>query len=286
MTLVKTKAKNINPKSINTSVPWSAAWMRIHFHYLDPIQDDFTLTKKEKIQDRDVHQRVQAFAAQRKNYRYQLVANNTRDLGGYYTKDGHQIRRRLLLRSDNLHHLDYFGGKVLQRLHLQNDIDLRSLAEIKNAPDLVNKQYVRHEPVYTQKGVNRSRNKTFQYGVIYRYGTLFLTNPHAQAAYRNSFAIIAHAKGSSLFHCTEGRDRTGLLAVLLLVALGVDKQTIINDYLLTDYYAHTKPYIKQLEQINHFYHQAHLLYGNVWDYILHIGIPYNEIILLRKKYLK
>lgn len=266
--------------------PWTAPWMHIHFHYTGYIEDDSHLSPVEQEKEPEVRKRVYSFAHQRKNYRYQLIANNARDLGDYYTKDGHKTKTGLLIRSDNLHNLDYFGAKVLQRLNVNNVIDLRSLHESHQAFDNIPSYMIHNIPVYTAKGVNRSRNLTFRYGVIYRYGTLFLTNPHAQIAYKRALKSFAANNGANLFHCVEGRDRTGLVAVLILSALNVDKQTIINDYLLTDYYAHTKPYIKQLEQIEHFYNEVNKLYGGIYGYLHYIGITSHDIHTLRAKYVK
>lgn len=264
--------------------PWTAPWMHIKFHYAQFIEDDCKLTPEERAKEPEVRNRVIAFANQRKDARYKLIGNNARDLGGYETANGHHVKTGLLIRSENLHNLDDFGREILKKYNVKNIIDLRSIKESAHAADNVPSKYVHHEPVYTAKGVNRSRNLTFRYGVIYRYGTLFLTNPHAQQAYYNTLKLIEQTNSSSLFHCVEGRDRTGLVAVLLLTLLGVDKQTIINDYLLTDYYAHTKPYIRQLKQILHFYDCVDKYYGSIFGYLRKIGITSKDQEILQNKY--
>ncbi len=57
----------------------------------------------------------------------------------------------------------------------------------------------------------------------------------AQQAYQELFQLVlSNQSGATLFHCTAGKDRTGFGAYLLLTALGVPRETILQDYLLTN----------------------------------------------------
>ena len=56
---------------------------------------------------------------------------------------------------------------------------------------------------------------------------------HAGPGFVRVMTLLANARGASLFHCTAGKDRTGLVAALLLEAVGVDRDTIIEDFALT-----------------------------------------------------
>ena len=63
----------------------------------------------------------------------------------------------------------------------------------------------------------------------------FITSEESQAGYREFFRILVENAGEPvLWHCVWGKDRTGIAAALLLSALGVDKETILNDYELTN----------------------------------------------------
>lgn len=67
----------------------------------------------------------------------------------------------------------------------------------------------------------------------------FVTDQHIRGQYRKFFDLVLaneKANESLLFHCTAGKDRTGFAALLLLTSLGVDQETIIQDYLATNRY--------------------------------------------------
>jgi protein-tyrosine phosphatase len=66
---------------------------------------------------------------------------------------------------------------------------------------------------------------------IYRW---FVNAPVARAAFGTALRRIAAATGPVLYHCSAGKDRTGWLSALLLGVLGVDRATIVEDYLLTN----------------------------------------------------
>lgn len=62
---------------------------------------------------------------------------------------------------------------------------------------------------------------------------LMVTEEHAQAAFGQVLAYLAETEGGTIYHCSEGKDRTGLMTVFLLTVLGVDPETIRQDYLLS-----------------------------------------------------
>lgn len=62
-----------------------------------------------------------------------------------------------------------------------------------------------------------------------------VTIPSAKQAFRQLFdRLLANPDGATIFHCTAGKDRTGMAAFLILSALGVPRETILKDYLLTN----------------------------------------------------
>jgi protein-tyrosine phosphatase len=167
-------------------------------------------------------------------------AHNVRDLGGYRLADGRTIAWRRLLRGDGLHGLTADDLAVLAPLGLTMVIDLRRNDEIaergafpvERLPvDLV------HLPVMdsTWMSVDVADFSTHADPEL-----AFLT-----WAYEDMLAGGGPAFGEALrylarpgalpaiFHCAAGKDRTGVLAALLLAALGVDDDLVVADYALT-----------------------------------------------------
>lgn len=171
---------------------------------------------------------------------------NFRDLGGYSTKDGHTVKWNRLIRSGALNKLSVQDEEVLSAVPVSIDIDLRSKPEILAAPDRVPqtaKYY--HLPVFSVDVTNASRSdeevarEMQEPGNGYRHMLLEYGNmaqlASAKQAYQKMFQLLLenHA-GAVLFHCTAGKDRTGFGAFLILTALGVPRETIFQDYLLTN----------------------------------------------------
>jgi len=153
---------------------------------------------------------------------------NLRDLGGYPTSDGGTVRWRTLLRSDALHRLDDAGRAALAGLGLQTVVDLRTDEEAGSAPSALD-----------GTGARAFRVPLFRAAAI---GAL---PPELAAVYRHMIdecgAAIAEAVGRlgregglpGLVHCSAGKDRTGLVAALILDVLGVPDEVIAADYAMS-----------------------------------------------------
>lgn len=161
---------------------------------------------------------------------------NLRDLGGYPASGG-TMRWRTLLRSDGLHRLDDRGRAALAGLSLRTVIDLRTDEECQIAPSALGDalgSLRRHIPVLSAA----------EFGML---------APELTAVYRYMVdecgAAIAAAVGClcvpgglpALIHCSAGKDRTGLLAALILAAVGVDDDIIAADYALSRTYLLAEP---------------------------------------------
>lgn len=190
--------------------------------------------------------------------------NNFRDLGGYRTSDGHQVQWHRLLRSGNLARLDAADQQVLADLNLKVDVDLRSPTEMTTAPDhypagtsyLANPVFASDE-TRSSKGLagygkEAGSDPTVGYQHMLQVYEDMVTFESGQAAFAKLFetALALPADGSLLFHCTAGKDRTGLSAALLLLALGVPLATVRQDYLLsnTTNQAFVDRYLAQIER--------------------------------------
>ena len=129
----------------------------------------------------------------------------------------------------------------------------------------------------------------------------------AKEAYRNFFKVLLSLDGQAvLWHCTQGKDRTGIASILLLIALGVSQEDAINEYFLTNKFME-KEYKKLKENdvseeqlkimkivlfvrqecIDLYLAEIDKLYGSLENYIINeLGITREEIIKLRQYYLK
>lgn len=150
---------------------------------------------------------------------------NYRDLGGYPTLDGHTIKWRRLLRSGSLHRLTSQDLQYFSDMKLAKDIDLRSPRETKKEPDQVPgaTEYIAN-PIFSTDETRASQP-------ISSFSDELNADPN-----RDFFQqlLSAPADRPVLFHCTAGKDRTGIGAYLLLNALEVQPDVIIKDYLLTN----------------------------------------------------
>lgn len=165
---------------------------------------------------------------------------NTRDLGGWRRADGGRTRAGRLWRSDAFTTATPADLDALAELGMRSVIDLRTAAERSEAPGpLVGDARFEVRPVDLFDGVNRALARGDVAGDPYDLRTRYLASlTHARDGYRQVFAELAEALAGSpgpvAFHCSAGKDRTGLVAGLLLRAAGVEDVEILRDYLLTD----------------------------------------------------
>ncbi|WP_441245366.1 tyrosine-protein phosphatase [Kitasatospora sp. McL0602] len=156
---------------------------------------------------------------------------NVRDLGGLPTIDGRRTRPGAVVRADNLDRLTAEGRQALLRYGIRTVIDLRDTAD--------------HRPLLPlPEGVRLVRvplDELAGAGWWARYGELdgtplsfapYLEHcPDAVAAVAT--AVAEAGPGGVVVHCGAGRDRTGLAALVLLAAAGVEPGAVASDYLLS-----------------------------------------------------
>ncbi|WP_129044529.1 tyrosine-protein phosphatase [Companilactobacillus metriopterae] len=167
-------------------------------------------------------------------------AINLRELGDYQTKDGKTIKKNKLLRSGDISRLDDDSLNFLKNYGLKYVVDLRSDQEQLTSPDVETDFYkIFYDSVYPLQGngdkLASALNNTPSYlGNIYQSVIL---DKKGQQAYSYLFDLLLkndQENQALLFHCAAGKDRTGIAAMLILRALGVDSETITRDYLLTN----------------------------------------------------
>ena len=169
--------------------------------------------------------------------------SNFRDLGGYETMDGRSVRWRTIFRSDTLASLTDNDVETVCGLGVTTTCDLRYAEERRNEPS----RFLEHDDV-----------EVLALGLAERPGASFLdsfelsTDPRAAArtyllanyrqypflyagAYRAIFERLL-AGEQLVIHCTAGKDRAGTAAAMVLTALGVPRDVVFDDYMLTNVY--------------------------------------------------
>jgi protein-tyrosine phosphatase len=162
-------------------------------------------------------------------------AFNFRDLGGYVTMDGHQTRWGRVFRSDTLDALSQEDLEILRDVGLRTVVDLRTKSEAERdgrgllAAEPVH--YVNLSVLPEEGGESVAAPPPEGSSIGARY--LWYLEAGASAL-STSFRMIADSSTHPLvFHCTAGKDRTGVLSALVLDCLGVDRATIVDDYMHT-----------------------------------------------------
>ena len=162
-------------------------------------------------------------------------AYNFRDLGGYPTADGRSTRWGRLYRSDTLHELTDQDLELLRGIGLAGVIDLRTQAEIgRHGRGVLGSEPIR----YVNLSVLPEANSEQQAAPATRIGAVadrYLSYLEVgRTALVESFSVIADPDSYPLvFHCQAGKDRTGVLAALVLGCIGVERNAIVDDYVLT-----------------------------------------------------
>jgi protein-tyrosine phosphatase len=216
---------------------------------------------------------------------------NTRDLGGYPIDYGKVTTYKSFLRSDVPTKVSDDDIELLASNNITTIVDLRSDAETKSKPCAL-KNYV-----------------NFDYYHCKLYGDGYLPESTAevpisyfkivdeQKTILNTMRIFAKAKGGVLFHCTAGKDRTGVISALLLLLAGVSKIDILADYQISRVYLDSMlqqfcesnkivdinivtPKIEYMEKFLNMFQNK---YNSVEEYFSQITLSSSEIMQLKKK---
>ena len=173
---------------------------------------------------------------------------NVRDLGGYITKDGRKVRKRLLIRCAAPGEMDAGELETFAQLGIVSLMDFRSGSERAKLPDPigVSEEYypisavkidddteVDYSPAALIKMVLRQKGRD-KVGSLVR--GFYVQTLFDNGAFRKMFELLLEHRVPMAFHCSAGKDRTGVAAILILLALGVDEKTAREDYMLTNRY--------------------------------------------------
>ncbi len=171
-------------------------------------------------------------------------AVNFRDLGGYPTVDGRRTRWGMLFRSDQLAELDDADLETLAGLGLRTICDLRAESEREHKP---NRRLRDPHPQVHALGFMPHNGDALLADA--RSGSVSVEEIEARVreiyrrfvtdqtqAYSRLLHVLDERSVPLLIHCTSGRDRTGFASAVVMMALGVTRSTIAEDYALSNQY--------------------------------------------------
>jgi len=157
-------------------------------------------------------------------------AYNTRDIGGYQTIAGGVVQRGRFLRADGLHRLTAQDQDKITAYGIDTIIDLRHDQELAAKRNV----FAGSERIayYNLSLINPAHASLYE---IRTLGDMYVhILDDCGAVLREVFARLAEARGGALFHCAAGKDRTGVVAALLLALAGVEPAQIVGDYAETE----------------------------------------------------
>jgi protein-tyrosine phosphatase len=234
---------------------------------------------------------------------------NFRDLGGYATNDGaRRIRWTTVYRSGSLHRLTATDLDAAHALGVHTVIDLRSSGERERhgRAALLGEVAVHHVPIFEEDALPFERLHPDSPEPAVR-DDYFVMAVAGSGAIVESLRIIAEDQHPVVFHCAAGKDRTGILAAILLASLGVPDEVIATDYQLSDpamerfvAWATTNSPVEAADMatlpdwltkspetlILTFLQQVRARYGSIEDYLTDVGLEEEVVPVLRDRLLE
>lgn len=171
---------------------------------------------------------------------------NTRDVGGYEIQQGQFLRSGQLIRSENLARLTEADFKKLEALGVKTVIDLRTNRELKKAPTEWlgdNPPQFYHFPVgdssgewfNSQRKMMKNNKFTEKQAKKHMVAGYRMIAEVGEPSYKQLMEVVMNQDNWPIvFHCNAGKDRAGVATALIMEALGVDRETIMAEYLLTN----------------------------------------------------
>jgi protein-tyrosine phosphatase len=217
-------------------------------------------------------------------------AVNFRDLGGYAAADGRRTRWRVLFRADGLGELTEPDLEVVRRLGIRTVVDLRSGHEVEQGRFNVDAHPVAFHHFPFIDALPNADQWKMRPGLLGSQYKEMLDDAGPQIL--GALAVLAEPDARpAVFHCTAGKDRTGLLSALVLSLLGVEEETVVADYALSgeamerlrrklmEKYPDSKDAIGEIDEVFSadpanmvkLFEHLRARYGTVAGYAAHIG---------------
>ena len=171
---------------------------------------------------------------------------NTRDIGGYQTSDLRTLRWGQIIRSENLSRLTASDFQKLEEIGVKTVIDLRTVREHDKAPTVWlgdNPPQFHHFPVgdahndwfKAQRKIMRRNSFTEEQALEHMVEGYRMIAEVGPPSYQKLMDVVLdQSNWPILIHCNAGKDRAGVAVTLILEALGVDRDTIMEEFLLTN----------------------------------------------------
>ncbi|GEK30408.1 protein-tyrosine-phosphatase [Kurthia zopfii] len=221
---------------------------------------------------------------------------NFRDMGGLVTNSGNRVKEHLLFRSGELNQLNQNGVHFIQNeLNIQSIIDFRDEAETKSAPTPLIDGVKNFLVPANKMAINFASMKElieddllsqFSEGSLEQF---YRALPIKNAAYKK---LVQQFKSKNhvplLQHCTAGKDRTGVGAMILYLILDVPFNAIVQEYLLTNDYMtnhvpawveRAKPYVQDSNLLNKFIFVDEAYLSAAYDEILQVYKTVDQYLL-------
>ena len=231
--------------------------------------------------------------------------SNCRDLGGYAAEGG-VTRWGVFYRSEAPCSLGAAGVAALRRLGLWETIDLRGDAEIAWRPSALEEVFP-YRKISLNGGAETFEKKNLPQGP-FSWDKVYIKRAREHADWvAAAVTACAEAQGPVLFHCTTGKDRTGIIACCLLGAVGVAREDIAADYCLSQVYlqemfeamrtgaltirrepGNFEPYVFQtpFQAMLDFYDFFNREYGGIPAYLLKIGVKEETLCRLAERFVE
>ncbi len=171
---------------------------------------------------------------------------NTRDIGGYQTSDQGIVRQGQIIRSDKLSRLTANDFKKLEEMGLKTVIDLRTNKEHDESPTIWkgdNPPRFVHLPVgdanndwfASQRKMMKKNSFTEEQSLEHMVEGYRMIAEEGTSSYQKLMELVLdESNWPILIHCSAGKDRSGVGVALILESLGVNRETIMEEYLLTN----------------------------------------------------
>lgn len=244
------------------------------------------------------------------------------------TKDGKRVKSGKIIRSGRLSKLPPETVAALESLNIDNVVDLRSKREmaenpptlLKGAvyhylyliptayPELTNSKHMSTEMYAQSKRVKKDFGTYENYmHAMYRY---IVSDGESRKKLKTVFDLFLAEENCILFHCNSGTDRTGIITMLLLSVLGVEKEEILKDYMLSHKLQRRRRYTQKFglivspislrfkrllyaqmlpkpQYILTLMEEIERDFGSVKNYVVRaLGVTEEQIELLKNKYLE
>jgi protein-tyrosine phosphatase len=169
--------------------------------------------------------------------------HNARELGGWYTPEG-LTQYGVFLRTEVPSAITEEDAAFLKDYGVRMDIDLRGASELESMPDKLADapwcEYV-HLPMFNRqvaRGASAGGGPSQSYAPSdFSWGVMYARMADNQKDWvRDVFEALGRCEGAAMFHCTTGKDRTGIVTALLLGLCGVAGEDIIADYCVSQVY--------------------------------------------------